>query len=77
MDESLIELHWYSFTYVGRTIKCGSQCTATTYTGYPEKKVLQAAIENNKEYAGVHSDAVLTGVCYLGFMTQKEFSGDD
>ena len=70
----LKKLHWYCFTFQGQLIQCGSQATASTYTGYLNKKTTLMRIKENKKFAGVTDNAVLISYLYLGYMTEKKFT---
>jgi len=69
-------MHWYCFSYHGKTLDGGLDCESSTYTGYPLKKVTMKMINENKENAGVTLLAVLTGCSYLGHMTREEFTSE-
>ncbi len=64
------ELHWYSFAYTS-----GKE-TGSTHTGYDTKGVTLEMIKDNKVNAGMTKRSVLLSVCYLGYMTTEEFTGE-
>ena len=70
------KLHYFCFSYAGQEADSKQQCHACTYTGYDDKIITRAMIEQNKEYAGVTQNSVLLSVSYLGYMTKAEFSGE-
>lgn len=69
-------LYWYCFSYLGGALEDGKSCNASTYTGYENKKVTVARINENKKNAGVKNGATLISVSYLGRMTGKEMRED-
>ena len=69
------KLHYYCFSYSGRSLTCGSQCEASTYTGYSDKKLTKGIVDKNKQFAGVTDKAVLISAVYMGWMTEAELLG--
>ena len=70
------KLHYYCFTYRGDSSESDSQCYAVAYTGYDEKRITIAIINENKAYAKVTKNAVLISAVYLGYMTEDEVRGN-
>lgn len=68
--------HWYLFAFSGIEIESGRQCQASTYTGFPDKEITLAIIQEQKRNAGVTRSAVPIAVNYLGWMTKEEFTLD-
>lgn len=67
-------LHWFAFIYEGPCANTGRNATASTYTGYPTKKITKPMIEANKSEAGVTLNSTLTNIIYLGAMTRDRFT---
>jgi len=72
--EHVVMLHWFCFSYNGRDLESGNNCSACTYTGYEDNNVTLEMIKANKKSAGVYDDACLVSVSYLAHMTKEEFS---
>ncbi len=70
------KLHYYCFSYSGRSLTCGGRCEASTYTGYSDKKLTKGRVDTNKKFAGVTDEAVLISAAYMGWMTEAELLGD-
>lgn len=61
------------FAFSGQEIESGSQCQASTYTGFPRKEITLADIKEQKQNAGVTSTAVPIAINYLGYMSRDQF----
>jgi len=68
------KLHFYSFTFSYKDkIK---ESTASIYIGYKKRNITKLHIKKAKEAIPIIQSAVLISVCYLGYMTEKEFKND-
>ena len=72
MIDDYTELHWYNFVFTYRLGNYTSQ--HNTYSAMAEKFVRLCDIEEAKEFCGIESDAVLTGVHYLGYLSKNKFN---
>ena len=67
------ELHWFCFSYTGKDLDGGWQCSASTYSGFSDRRLTLLRIAEGKALAGVTDEAVLLSASYLGYMTKAEF----
>lgn len=63
--------HFYSFSFI--KFEGDLQTVANSYVGLAEQKVTKAVIDFARDTARIESNAVLTAVCYLGYLSEAEF----
>ena len=75
MDDKYIKKYWFCFSFIGNCLEGNGQVQASTQTGYLKDKITMGMIKDNKERAGVDSNAAVVSVSYLGYMTKEELKG--
>ena len=69
------KFHYYAFCFFESVNQVAT--TASAYIGYSDQLVTVPRVSDAKKAAGVSEKATLTSVCYMGYLTRAEMTGEE
>lgn len=65
-----MKLHWFAYSFASGTYQ------GSCYVGHPDKLITLPRLLEAKSAANMASTSVLISVCYMGYATKEEITGE-